>query len=291
MARRSKVPDQSAEREYFSSERRRFEVLAKHAQFIGNKIGSQITDERRGMASWLFIKACVASNTIVRLFEPQPSEFGGVEYLDHASIAGLARALIENIGVLLYVGDVLIHEDQWRCRKHIIDLHDYMNRAAFLKGINYQAGPQADEKKYAFLRERVESNPYFKNLPRHRQKRILSGEDMFTAGRHAMMLELGWGEDLTRAVYKYLSNQTHSLPMSFHRTMMNQLYEQESASAMVIAAFATEFARKALGRGCVHMISLFPYIEATLDQLVFSSLTSDYGQQETPQMSAARRPE
>jgi hypothetical protein len=38
----------------------------------------------------------------------------------------------------------------------------------------------------------------------------LDGEDMFVHGRHAAMLELGWGEHATRAVYKYLSNQAHS---------------------------------------------------------------------------------
>lgn len=276
MARRRRLSDAQGEQEYFSDERSRFEVLAKHARFISNKIGRQITDERRGMASWLFIRACITSHTIVRLFEPQPSGFGESKYLDHASIAGLARGLIENVAVMLYVGDTTIPEDEWRCRKHIIDLHDYMNRSAFLKGIGHQSEPQSDPNTYAFLRERLERNPYFQTIPQRRKRRLLDGDDIFINGRHAMMLEFGWGENLTKAIYKYLSNQTHSLPMAFHRTEMNRLYEQGSTSAMVVAAFATEFARNALGRGCLHMISLFPYIEATLDELVFLSLKSDY---------------
>jgi hypothetical protein len=64
--------------------------------------------------------------------------------------------------------------------------------------------------------------------------------------------------------------------MAFHRTETNKIYEQDSASAMVTAGFATEFAGNALGRGCLHMISLFPYIEATLDELVFLSLKTCY---------------
>jgi hypothetical protein len=224
------------------------------------------------MASWLFMRAYVTAKTVERLFEPQDAGYGA-KYLDHASIASLCRALIENVAVLRYVGDVSISADEWACRKYIIDLHDYRNRNAFLNAVG---DTNADEKAYDFLTERLLKNSYFKTISEKRQKRLLDGDDMFIHGRHAAMLEFGWGENVTRGIYKYLSNQVHTLPMSFHRTEANSVYQQDSPAAKVSAGFATEFARKALGFGCLHMITLFPYIEARFDAAIFAALKAEY---------------
>ena len=272
-----KDADGAKEREYFAEQRRGFEVVATHAGFIGNKIGRQIVDPRRAMASWLFIRACVTARSMMRLFEPTPSGFGDISYVDHASIANLSRATIENVTVLLYVGDVSVGEEEWICRKHVIDLFDYLNRNEFLQGIKYQ-GAHTNDDLHKMLKGRVEANPFFKTIPRDRQKRLLKGDDMFIPGRHQMMLRFGWGNELTKAVYKYLSHQAHSQAMAFHRTEANRLYEQDSGSAEVTAAFATEFARKALGRACVHMIELFPYIGAAMNPLALDSMQAEYGE-------------
>lgn len=61
---------------------------------------------------------------------------------------------------------------------------------------------------------------------------------------HAM-LKLGWGEDLTRGIYKYLSNQAHSLAMAFRRTEANKVYEQGTVYpkvTTVLTALKQEYA-------------------------------------------------
>ncbi len=64
---------------------------------------------------------------------PVRSEYvKGNGYLDHAAIASLSRALIEDIAVLLYIGGSNISVDEWICRRHLIDLHDYVNRIELL---------------------------------------------------------------------------------------------------------------------------------------------------------------
>jgi hypothetical protein len=267
--RRQATPE---EEKFFADERTRFTAMGKYSLLISNAIGRQFVDERRGIATWLFMRACVTSITIEGLFNPKEAGYGA-KYLDHASIASLARALIENISVMLYVGDISISEDEWKCRRYLIDLHDCCNRIAFLKML----GPQKpQEKAIKALTDRLHKNSYFKTIPEKRQKRLLAGEDMYISGRHAAMLKLGWGEDITRGVYKYLSNHAHSLPMSFHRTELNSVYQQDSPAAKVAAGFATEFARKALGLGCMHMIALFPYVEAKFDPAILAALKLEY---------------
>ena len=64
--------------------------------------------------------------------------------------------------------------------------------------------------------------------------------------------------------------------MASHRTEVNRIYAQDSAAAKVSAGFSIEFARKALGVGCVHMLSLFPDAELAFDPVLVSGLKLNY---------------
>jgi hypothetical protein len=231
--------------------------LRKHALAISNAIGVQKADEPRVMASWLFMRLCVTARSLETLFEPQPALYGTITYLDHGSIANLSRALIENVTVMLYIGDITISKDEWQCRKQIIDIYDCRSRAEFLPLIGYVSKGNPD-KILTKLQERVKTNPFFMSIPEKRRKRLLDGDDMFIEGRQNTMKKFGWGDDLTKGVYKYLSMQAHTMPMAFHRTDANKLYERDSESARVTAGFSTEFARRALGAACIRMLDLFP---------------------------------
>lgn len=90
---------------YFQRERDAFVSGAARATRLSHLIGNRETDSRCVWASWLFMRLCVTAKSVERLFEPQPSGYGELSYLDHASIASLARGLIENAAVLLYLGD------------------------------------------------------------------------------------------------------------------------------------------------------------------------------------------
>jgi hypothetical protein len=222
------------------------------------------------------MRICVTGKTIVEILEPQEHDYGSSRYLDHASIAILCRGLIENVAVLLYVGDANISEDEWECRRSLIDLHDFTNRSAFLTKIKADTAPESPEETLKLLRQRLEDNAFFQTLSMKRRQKLLEGQEMFVDGRHAAMLELGWGDDFTRGLYKYLSNQAHTLAMSFHRTAENELYKNDSAGSRIVAAFSLTFARRALGGAALHMIELFPDIEVKFDQIVLSALKSEY---------------
>jgi hypothetical protein len=71
------------------------------------------------------------------------------------------------------------------------------------------------------------------------------------------------------------------------RTAANKLYENDSPGAKVTASFGIEFARKALGYGCVHMLKLFPDTELAIDQIVVAALKSSYTPT-PPQMDSGR---
>jgi hypothetical protein len=133
--------------EYFLAEKTKFAGLLKHTHLIGNKIGRREADHLRIMASWLFMRAGVTGQSIVQLYDPPLSGFGSARYLDFGSIAALSRALIENIAVLLYIGDTSITADEWMCRKHLIDLHDFANRREFLELIKYDSSARPQNRR------------------------------------------------------------------------------------------------------------------------------------------------
>jgi hypothetical protein len=261
---------------YFSDEKSKFAGLLKQAHLISNTVGKRNADTLRVISSWLYMRICVTAKTIAEILEPQEHDYGSSRYLDHASIAILSRGLIENVAVLLYVGDANISEDEWECRRSLIDIHDFTNRSAFLTKIKADAPREPPEETLKLLRQRLEDNAFFQTLPIKKRQKLLEGQEMFVDGRHATMLELGWGDDFTRGLYKYLSNQAHTLAMSFHRTAENELYKNDSAGSRVVAAFSLSFARRALGASALHMIDLFPDIELKFDQIILGALKTEY---------------
>jgi hypothetical protein len=272
----AKAKDSAKTDKFFAERRSQFEGVVRNAHLIGNHIGRRSTDDLRVRGSWLFMRACVTAHSIIQLFEPAPTGFGRAVYLDHPSIAVLCRALIENIAVLLYIADMTTPADEWQCRMHLVDLHDFVNRHAFISRIPYKSAVKKPDKLLAELQGRVADNPFFKTLAPRTQKRLLEGEEMFLYGRHSAMLKLGWGEDITRAIYKYLSNQAHSLAMSFHRTEANKTYAQDSSYPKVVAGFAAEFGYKALAVGCLRMFELFPDTELAFEPSVLAAFKKEY---------------
>lgn len=201
---------------------------------------------------------------------------GTARYIDHASIAALARALIENITILLHYTDQSLDDDDgWKCRQALIDLHDFIHREAFIEGSGKPRSPSS-RNFLGKLQARLTSTKAFTRLPTARQKRLLNGDDVYLHGRHQAMLALGWGERITKSAYKYLSSHAHTNPLSFSRTQQNNVYEPHSGASRFTAGYSIELARRALGTGCLHMVSLFPYVESKFDELVFASLTEQY---------------
>lgn len=268
--------DEAGALKYFSDEKSKFVGLLKQAHLIGNAVGQRHADPLRVISSWLYMRLGVTAKTISLILEPQEHDYGSSRYLDHASIAILCRGLIENAAVLLYVGDANISEDEWECRPALIDLHDFTNRNAFLTRIGADAVPDDPQEILRDLRQRLENNTFFQKLPAKKQQKLLEGQEMFVDGRHEAMLELGWGEEFTRGLYKYLSNQAHTLAMSFHRTAENELYKDNSAGSRVVAAVSLSFARRAVGASALHMIALFPDIELKFDQIILCALKTEY---------------
>ena len=193
--------DEEGVRKWFAEETIKYAGLLKQSHVVGNAVGNRHADPLRVIASWLYTRICVTGMTLSQILEPVSTGYGSAAYLDHASIAILGRALIENAAVLLYVCDHAIGTDEWECRRSLIDLHDFVNRSRYITRsiLPPRMTFQDDLKEF---RQRLETNAFFKTIHPKRQRTLLEGADMFVEGRHEAMLMLGWGEDATRGIYK-----------------------------------------------------------------------------------------
>jgi hypothetical protein len=266
-------PTVEEQNEWYETRKRGFAWVTDQAQFISSRIGHQIANDRQGYASWLWMRACVTASSIVRLFEPHHA--GTVDYIDHPSLNALSRALIENIATCIYFGDETLNEDEWNARRLIMMVNDRVNRQIFLRQIGQLRG-EASQDVLNEMKAELEANPVFQDFTRDRHGKILNGSNMFIHGRHNALLVFGWGDEVTAGVYKFLSSHAHTTAFSFLRTEVNRVYEADSTASKVAAGFAIDHARMALGTGCRHMVQLFPYVEATFNDLVWSSLARDY---------------
>src|ERR1700712_4287026 len=102
------------ENEWFENQKTKFVWLTEQAQFISNRIGKQIANPRQGYGTWLWLRACVTSASMIRLFDPHIA--GNARYIDHASLAALARALIENVSACIYLSDQSVSDEEWDAR-------------------------------------------------------------------------------------------------------------------------------------------------------------------------------
>jgi len=246
---------------YFERERAKFTQVWEASTGISRAVGLRVADERRGWASWLFMRACVTGRTITGLASISGNEADKEIYLDNASLASLARNLIDNVTALLYVGDRNASEQEWRCRKWIIDLHDCTERSKFFHLQGDAKRAQEFDDQLPELRRRLESNEVFQKLENKPRKKLLAGRDMYIHGRSAAAENLGWDEKYLKALYKYFSMQTHSLPMSFHRTWLNRIYADDSSYARGVAGLALDCASRCLGVAAVRLVELFPDVE------------------------------
>lgn len=215
------------------------------------------------------------SKTIENAFNPIPTGFGSAQWLEHASIAILCRALIECITVMLYIGGVDIPEDEWDCRKRLFILHELVNRTSFLSSINYDFDNDLKNTQLEYAKEKLSENPFFKTLPKS-DRSSSSAEMTCTWMAVTKRCSRSAGARSSPAACTSIF-PTRLTRFPWHsRVPPRTIYTNDSAGAMVTAGFGIEFARMALGRGCVHMLCLFPDTELAIDQIVVTALKSAY---------------
>jgi hypothetical protein len=247
--------------------RKACEDYVQLATTVSGSIHHQSVDTRSFWAAVLFAKLCVTSVSAVQLLPGNqmfPSKFNN---WDASSISTLCRNLIENYHAFFYLCIEKIPDAERECRLQLFNLHDCLTR----KKIFADFGLEEDLPKFAEqsdeLRDILKQNNFFLNLQDGEQKKLLKGEQAFYLTREAIEQRMGSGRSDLKAVYRLLSIQAHTLPMSFYRTIEQRRGTGvETDTELHYISMAVEYIIPYLLFATRQIIELYPAARTVLNQ-------------------------
>jgi len=138
---------------------------------------------------------------------------------DFGSIATLTRTFIETFHSFYYIGIDLIDDNEWKLRLKVFHLHDCSHRKELFKlmGESKDNLIEFEEMENQLLAD-IQTNPKFFELSKDVRSRILKKQTAFILSRREMEKRIDNEDTSISWIYKFLSVQTHSFPMSFYRT-------------------------------------------------------------------------
>lgn len=139
------------------------------------------------------------------------------DHWDYASLAVLARSILEVRIAFFYLCVQECTSVEWDCRWNLFNLHDCSSRIHLFEEMDRPANlagfmAQADE-----LRDRLKKNEFFLSLSESEQKRLLHGKHAYSVPLETIAQQAGVALKEFRLLYKFLSSHVHGLPMSFYR--------------------------------------------------------------------------
>lgn len=169
-------------------------------------------------ASVLFTSLCTRGVSLAILAPHSKWAQRRIEHWDHASIAGMARSILEIRIAFFYLCIDNCSKEEWECRWNLFNLHDCRNRMRLFELLEtVEQDTAAFEEQTAELRGRLFLNSFFKALPEKQRNRFTKGGYAYLYPLEDIALKAGIEKQTFRWLYRLLSSYVHGLPMSFYR--------------------------------------------------------------------------
>lgn len=172
---------------------------------------------RHYFASVIFTSLITRAVTLVFIAPYSPWSKRTFEHWDYASVANVARTVMEMRLNFRYLCSQPIDEVEWDCRWNLFNLHDCTARldlmttlanAAEIKGLSVQAEE---------LRQRLRENAYFVSLAEKRQRDLLRGKKAHLIALEDIAVDAGLELRTFKMMWQLMSSHIHALPFSFYR--------------------------------------------------------------------------
>ncbi|WP_172334499.1 DUF5677 domain-containing protein [Mucilaginibacter sp. SG564] len=267
----------SLEKLAYDYARKAFEDQVQLAALVSGSIHHQPVDDRAFWASVLFSKLCVTSVSMIQLLPGNgifPSAFNN---WDAASISTLSRNLIENYHAFFYLTIEKVSTEEWACRVQLFNLHDCLTRKKIFSDFKIEEDLPKFEQQANELRNVLKQNSFFLNFTGGEQKNMLKGEHAFYLNREAIEHRMGTGRSDLKAVYRLLSIQTHTLPMSFYRTIEQRRGTGvETDTELHYINLAINYVIPYLQLATRQLLELYPSVKQQLNRQQMDLLNKDF---------------
>jgi hypothetical protein len=173
---------------------------------------------RHFWASVIFTRICTSSFSLLMLLPKNRWSKHFLDHWDYASVATLTRSIFESYMAFYYLCVEDVSHDEWDCRLNLFNLHDCISRKKLFENIGEDQDfikkfdVQTDE-----LRTRLISNSFFSSLNEKQRKHYLIGKEAYVMLKDEIIRRIGMEDSVYRTMYRFLSVQVHTFPMSYYR--------------------------------------------------------------------------
>lgn len=188
-----------------------FRTQVKRARRVSMGAGHIYTEDMRTYwASILFTRIAVMAKSIEKLLpDCRPRE-----HWDFSSVASLTRNLSESYLYYFWLCLDDVSENEREARLILLKLHDHGSRKKLFPAEFEKEDP--DNKIGTELTKLFDKNSALNSLPEKRQKELKKGQK--TPFLQDDVIErIDFDKDEFRMIYRFLSQHTHSSPVSFYR--------------------------------------------------------------------------
>lgn len=208
----------SDDRVYFNEQRARFALAIGRLATVSNSQVGRNLAPRFAWGSWIYARMVLAGRSVLLLLE-RYVDHKAHSTVDHQTIGGICRSILEMQIFLSYLIEDGLAEEEWQLRKWTLDIHDCNSRLRLFRSLKSRCEVGAFKEQLDELRDRIKTNPLFAKLPKEAQTDILAGKRLYVRGMRATLAVAGWEQDQWDGIYAYLSGSSHSAPISFYRTV------------------------------------------------------------------------
>lgn len=174
-------------------------------------------------ASILFTALCTRAVSLAFLAPYSKWAKRDFEHWDFASVANVARTIMEIRLNFFYLCIEKCSCEEWECRWNMFNLHDCRSRKELLNAIpNNQEDIAGFDEQITELINRLRNNAFFTQLPKSLQNKVINGGKAHLSTLEEIAVRAGIELDHFRMFWKLMSSHVHSLPMSFYRMANNE---------------------------------------------------------------------
>lgn len=245
----------------YLNQKRKFGRILILGTEMSHKVAGRMENQTKAYATILFTRMCATSVSIFKL-SPEDLE----SHWDCTSLLSLARNLIENYHTLFYFSVEKMDEDERELRKLIFDLHETKSRVNMLFYIANEDKNQGLKIENE-IKDKIRNNKCFNGLHPKKQKNLLNGSTSLIVTREEIEERIGNSKDQFKGLYKFLSNQVHSFPMSYTRMTEHQKGKGIASEIEINYSYlALELSTNYYLEACLNLVQLFPELKSDYEQ-------------------------
>nr|WP_321239358.1 DUF5677 domain-containing protein [uncultured Tolumonas sp.] len=188
--------------------------------------GVTINDKQKTRSTYFLAKAIDNAISILTLLPNNRVNKNKTDYFDYSSISALSRNLLELCNLHWYFceEDIPLIESEFRWL-----LYEY-HEVKTLEKLSIDFDLETDNSIYSDLlkyKQKLNENVYFNTLPLEFQRQTFKGRKATHLNQNEIAHRRGIDEKLFSTIYKVLSNEVHTMPLSLSAMVFTKTHDKD----------------------------------------------------------------